>query len=218
MISNNPPADAAFSLHIDELFTLLSNAGEVSNDEQEQAVDDLLDQFRKASKDADAARAVEKKPFDEQAKAVQAKWKPITTKADRGAAECKSLLTPYRVRKQAAKDEAARLARQEAEERQKAAQEALKASDDLEAKFHAEEQLKQASKLVASANRADREATGLRTVWEAEVTDRRAAHNHYIKTNPEAFANLIQELADRDARGSRAPVPGIIFHERKIAQ
>ena len=121
---NNPPSDAAFALHIDDLFALLSDTlagGEVSTDKQEASIDGLMDEFRKASKDADKARAEEKKPHDEAAKAVQVKWKPIIEKADRGTSACKEALTPYRTAKQRAKDEAARKAREEAEAKAEAA-------------------------------------------------------------------------------------------------
>lgn len=217
---NNPPADQAFGLHVDDLFALLSDTlagGEVDNDEKEAAIDSLLDDFRKASKDADAARTVEKKPHLDASKAVDAKWKPVTEKADRGAQACKEALTPYRVAKQRAKDEAERKLREEAEARQKAAQEALRAPDDLEAKYAAEQELEAAAKLQAVANRSAREATGLRTFWEAEVTDRKAALLFYIKQQPDEFMGLIQMLADRDARGARPTVPGILYHERKAA-
>ena len=217
---NNPPADAAFTIHVDELFTLLSDTlagGEVTTDEQEAAIDDLLDQFRKVGQDAEKARKAEKEPHLEAGRQVDAKFKPITDKANRGATACKDALTPYRTAKQKAKDEAARKAREEAEAREKAAQEALRSSDDLETRFEAEQQLEAAQKLTAAANRIDRSATGLRTYWEAEITDRKAALLHYLARWPERFEALIQQLADEDARGARAPVPGIVFHERKKA-
>lgn len=217
---NNPPPDAMFGMHIDDLFSLLSDSlagGPVNTDEQEAAIDAILDDFRKASKDADKARAEEKRPHDDAAKAVQAKWKPIIDKADRGAQACKEALTPYRTEKQRAKDEAARKAREDAEAREAEARAALRQSDDLEAKYAAEQQLEQAAKLKAVANRIDRSATGLRTYWEAEITDRKAALLHYLARAPERFEALIQQLADEDARSTRAPVPGIIFHERKKA-
>jgi len=217
---NNPPPDAMYSLHVDDLFSLLSDTlagGEVGNDDQEAAIDALMDDFRKASKDADKARADEKKPHDDAAKAVQAKWKPILEKADRGVSACKDALTPYRMAKQRAKDEAARKVREEAEAKQRAAQEALRQSEDLEARFLAEQELEAAKKLNLVANRIDRSATGLRTYWEAEITDRKAALLHYIARVPERFTALIQQLADEDARGARGTVPGIVFHERKRA-
>lgn len=219
-LSNNPPADATFGLHIDSLFSLLSDTlagGSVDTDEKEAAIDELMDEFRKASKDADEARKVEKKPHDDAGKAVQVKWKPVIDKADRGVSECKAALTPYRVEKQRATDEAAKKAREEAEARQAAAQAALQQSDDLETKFQAEQDLEQAKKLTAVANRIDRAATGLRTSWEAELTDKTAALRHYLKTQPGEFSDLIQTLADRDARGARPPVPGVLYHERKKA-
>lgn len=217
---NSPPPHEAMALHIEDLFALASGslaAGAVASDEQEAALDALMDDLRKAKKDADAQRAEEKRPHDEAAKAVQATWKPLLDRCDAGVAAIKAVLTPYREARQRAKDEAARQAREQAEQAQREAQAALRASDDLEGRFAAEERLKQASKLTAVANRIDRSATGLRTYWEAEVTDRRAALNHFIKTDPDAFVALVQQLADTAARGTRAPVPGVVFHERKRA-
>ena len=219
---NSPPPFEAYSLHIEDLFALVSDTtagGTVTTDDQETALDGLLDDFRKARKDADTERAKEKKPHDDAAKEVQARWKPLLDRCDMAADEIKRLLTPYRTAKQKAKDEAARKVREEAEAKLKAAQDALRQSEDLEARFNAEAELKQASKLQAVANKIDREATGLRTVWEAEITDRRAALNHYLREQPEMFVILIQQLADKDSRNAatRRTIPGITFHERKKA-
>lgn len=217
---NNPPADVAFSLHVDELFSLLSDTlsgGEVDSDEKEAAIDEIMDDFRKASKDADKERATEKKPHLDAGKAVDAKWKPITDKADRGVAACKEALTPYRVAKQRAKDEAARKAREEAEERERQAREAIQQSNDLETRFAAEQEFETAKKLNAAANKIDRSATGLRTHWEAEITDKTAALRFYLNQQPDEFLALIQRLADADARGARPARPGVTYHERKKA-
>ncbi len=217
---NNPPADAAMVIHVDDLFSLLSDTlsgGEVDDDAKEAAIDSLMDDFRKASKEADKLRADEKRPHDEAGKAVQEKWKPIIAKADRGVAACKDALTPYREAKLKAQREAEQKAREEAEAKQRAAQEALKQSDDLEAKFLAEQQLEEAAKLTKLANRVAKAPTGLRTYWEAEVTDKGAALRAYLKSHPGEFMELIQTLADRDARGARPPVPGVLYHERKKA-
>lgn len=216
---NKPPPVVAMSLHIDDLFALVSGstASPITTDEQEAALADLLADVRQAGNDAEEQRKAEKKPHDDAAKAVQAAWKPVLDKCDAAAAAIKNALTPYREARQRAKDEAALKAREEAAAAQKAAQEALKSSDDLEERFAAEEQLKRASKLTAAANRIDREATGLRPYWEAEITDQRAALNHYVKTRRSEFEDLIQRLANEDARGSRGTVPGVVFHERKRA-
>lgn len=220
---NQPPPFEAIGLHIEDLFQLVSDtlAGvdAVQNDEQDAALDELLDEFRKARKTADGERDAEKRPHDEASKAVQAKWKPYLERCDMATAEIKAKLTPYRAAKIAARDEAIRIARETAEATQKAAQEALRQSDDLEAKFVAEEQLKEAAKLTAAANRADRSSTGLRTSWIAEITDRRAALKHYLLEQPEMFERLIQDLADKDARNeaTRRQISGIIFHQKKEA-
>lgn len=218
-LSNNPPPVAVMGLHIEDLFSLVSGstASPIATDDQEAALDQLLDDVRQARKDADAQRVIEKRPHDEKAAEVQQAWKPLLDRCDAAATAIKAALTPYRTAKQKAKDEAARIAREEAEAARQKAQEALRQSEDLEARFEAEATLKQAQKLTAVANKIDRTATGLRTHWEAEVEDRRAALNHYIKRSPERFEALVQQLADEDARGTRAPVPGVIFHDRKRA-
>lgn len=217
---NNPPPAEQHALKADELLSLVSDTtagAEVTTDEQEAALDDILKEVRAARKEADNDRVAEKKPHDDAAKAVQEAYKPTLAKFDAVMDEIKAKLTPYRAAKQKAKEEAARKAREEAEAKERAAQEALKKSDDLAERYEAESQLEQAKKLTAVANKIDRSATGLRTYWEAEVTDRRAALLHFIKLQPERFAALVQQMADEQARGSRGAVPGVRYHERKRA-
>lgn len=213
---NQPPPVEAFSLHIEELFSLVSGsvAAPVQTDEQEAALDALLDDVRKAKKDADAERAAEKKPHDDAAKAVQTAWKPLLDRCDKAAEAIKAALTPYRTAKQRAKDEAARIAREEAEAKQRAAQEALRQSDDLEARFAAEEQLKQAEKLAAQANRIDRSATGLRTYQVADVTDRRALLEHVMRNDPDALTEWLAEYA---RKALPAQLPGVTIRIEKRA-
>jgi len=187
-ISNNPPASIAFSMHIDDLFSTADSITTIENDEQEAAVDELLGELRKARKDGDAIRATEKRPHMDAAKAVDDEWREPLRKADIAADALKARLTPYRTAKQAAKDEAARKVREEAEARQKAAQAALK-SDDLEQRYQAEIELKAAGKLSAVGNKIEREATGLRTYWQAEV---------------ERHETLLRWIQDNDADALRA--------------
>jgi len=218
MGDNNPPPFEAWSLHIEDLFQLANSIGEAKDDAQEEALDALLDDFRKARKAADGERAAEKKPHDDAGKAVQAKWKPLLDRCDIAADAIKKALTPYRTAKQKAKDDAARIAREEAERAHKAAQAAFK-SDDLDERLEAERLASQAKAMQAQAKKIDRQATGLRTFWEAEITDRKAALIHYIAREPDQFAALIQSLADKDARNeaTRRDIPGVKFHERKVA-
>lgn len=197
---NMPPPFEAVSLHIEDLFALVSDStagGQVTTDEQEAALDSLMDDLRKARKTADAERIAEKKPHDDAAKAVQARWKPLLDRCDAGLQHVKDLLTPYRVAKQKAKDEAIAKARAEAEAKERAAQAALRQSDDLEARFEAEQGLKQAQKQTAAANRADREATGLRSQQIAIVDDYKELLQHIMRDNPEPLKAWLDDYARR---------------------
>jgi hypothetical protein len=215
---NNPPPFEARSIHIEKLFEVANGIGEATSDEQEAALDGLLDDFRKAKRDADKERAAEKKPHDDAAKAVQAKWKPLIDRCDIGSDAIKKALTPYRVAKQKAADEAARKAREQAEAERLAAMEAFK-SDDLDQRLEAEMKGAQAKALQAQANKIDKAASGLRSTWSAEIIDRKAALLHYIKVKPEAFEALVLQLATQDARNeaTRRELPGVKFIETKSA-
>jgi len=214
---NNPPPLDALSMHIEDLLSLASGTlagGEITNDEQETAVSGLLDEMRQARKDADAQRALEKKPHLDAGKAIDAAWKPVIDRAAYGEGALKDALTPYRTAKQRAKDEAARKAREDAEAAQKAAQEALKASDDLEAKFAAELELERAAKLTAQANRIDKSATGLRTYQIAEVIDAKALLQHVMRNDPLALKDW---LADYARKALPAQLPGVEIKIEKRA-
>ena len=214
---NAPPPVEAMGLHIEDLFALVSGtvAATVTTDEQEAALNELLDDVRQARKDADEQRVLEKRPHDDAGKAVQAAWKPLLDRCDKAAEAIKAALTPYRTARQAAKDEAARIAREEAAAKLEQAQAALRQSDDLEERFAAEEALEQAGKLTTQANRIDRSATGLRTKQVADVTDRRALLEYVMKTDPEALGEWLAEYA---RKALPACLPGVTIRiERKAS-
>lgn len=213
---NGPPAEIAFSMEIDELFSLVANAGPVEDERADTIMDGLLDDFRKARKATDEARKKEKAPHDAAAKRVQDRFNPVLAKADRGMEEVKALLSPYRSRVKAEKDAAAAKAREEADALQKAAQAKLQ-SNDLEVKFEAEQQLKDSSRLTAAANRIDRAPKGTRTIWEAEITDRKAALMFLLPKFPELFVDVIQRIANTEARGARSQIPGIAYSSTEVA-
>lgn len=217
---NNPPADATFALHIDDLFSTLSATlagGTVDSDDKEAAIDGLMDEFRKAAKDADKERTTEKKPHLDAGKAVDAKWKPITEKADRGVSACKDALTPYRVEKQRKADaEAARL-RAEAEAREAAAREALKASDDLEDRYEAEQSLKAASKATVAANKIARAPTGLRSVWNHEIVNHGELLRHLKERFPDELKAMLDEFVRRKVAAGARSMPGVSIIEDKRA-
>lgn len=219
---NNPPDPfTTIEVHILDLFELAESAltGEpIANQEQADQIQQLADDCLKAWQAAESARKEEKKPHDEAAKAVQAKWTPLTDKAYLAKKTALQALTPWKLELQRQKDEAAAKLRAEAEAlaeaARKAAQEAA-ASADLSARAEAEILLKEADKANKAANRIDRGPSGLRTYWHAEITDRRLALNHYLKTAPEEFVATIQRLADQDIRAGVRNIPGISAIEEK---
>lgn len=216
---NNPPPADAMALHVEDLFKLVSDTtdgAEVTTDDQETALDGLLDDVRQAKKDSEATRKTEKQPHLDAGAAVDALWKPILSRLDAAADEIKRKLTPYRVAKQAAKDEAARQAREEAEAREAAAREALASDGPLEQRYEAERQFEAAKKLTAVANKIDRSATGLRPHNVVTVTDRLAALNWIAKNDPDALSAFVDDYARRNA--PTRPMDGVtVTVERRAA-
>ena len=212
---NSPPAHLAMEAHAEDLFATISDSTDratVSTDEQEAQLDDLLADVKEARRDAEAKRKAEKEPHLEAGRAVDAAWKPVLSRLDAAADHIKDLLTPYRVAKQKAKDEAARKAREEAEAKEAAAREAMQGS--LAERYEAEAQLEAANKLKASANKMDRAATGLRTYKVATVTDRRAALNWIAKNDPDSLDAFVTEYARKNA--PTRPMDGVkVTTERK---
>lgn len=199
---NNPPAVEAMALHVEDLFKLVSDTtdgAEVKTDEQEAALDGLLDDVRQAKKDSEANRKSEKQPHLDAGAAVDAAWKPILSRLDAAANEIKAKLTPYRIAKEAAKAEAARKAREEAEAREAKAREALSSDGPLEQRYDAEQSLTTAQKLKVAANKIDRSPTGLRPHNVVTVTDRRAALNWIAKNDPDALSAFVDDYARRNA-------------------
>jgi hypothetical protein len=215
---NGGPAIIAHADNIDSLVDLANGIGAIKTPEQEAQATALLDNLRIAKKAADDKRIELKRPHDNAAAAVQAEWKPLLDKCTKAEAAVKDVLTPWRAALLAEQERQAKEARDAAQALLDEAQAKL-CSDDLHEAIDGEAALKSATKLAAKANAISKQATGLRTSWEAQITDRRAALNHYLKANPEAFEALIQQLADSDARNAatRRDIPGVIFHERKKA-
>lgn len=230
---NNPPEPTphdAFAAHIEDLFAEASNFldGEpIASEGQANAVSALLDQARKAGKDADAARAAEKKPHDDAGKAVQAKWKPLLDKADLTVSTAKKALAPWLLKVEQENAAKAVAARKEAEEKAEAARAALAAADasNLAAQAAAEALVKDADKAEKAATKSEgakahatggARAVGLRSYFHPELIDPVEALKHYRATQPAALRGFLLSLAETDvANGARA-VPGFeVIEERR---
>lgn len=231
---NNPPEPTPFEAskeEIDGLFmeakNWLDGAG-VQSETDADGVSKLLDMLRQAEKRADAARKEEKRPFDEGAKAVQEKFKPILDRAALAVSVCKKALTPWLEKIEAEKRAIAEAARREAEEKARAAQEAIRAAReaDLEQQEKAEAMLREAQKAETAANRAAKDkahakggsrATTLRTYRTAEITDAVAFARWCWLNHKEELLAFLLTIAQRRVDGNYGVMPGVTVHERKEA-
>lgn len=231
---NNPPADpfAAIEAHILDLHSEAKHFldGEpIASEAMAEAVESLLSQIRDAEKAAEAARKAEKDPLDEQVAAIQAKWNPLigSNKSVKGktvlAAEaCKAALAPWRRAQEAAKLEAARKAREEAQALTDKAAEAMRASqaDDLAAREDAEQLVRLAAKADKLANRADKDATtgtGLRSTWTATMVDPVEAARWAWEVHRDECTAFFQTLADGDVRRGVRTLRGFVVKEERRA-
>jgi hypothetical protein len=233
-IGHNQPPDpcVGFSLHLDDLEeqakAWLDGSG-IQTEAQAEDVARLLDMVRKASNDADEARKAEKRPHDEAAKAVQARWKPILDKADLIAKTAKNALAPYLIKRDE-EQRAAALAEQEEARRlsEAAAQTAASANADSLADQSAVEQARNAAheaaqraarldKAKAQAKGGER-AVGLRPSYRAEITDATAFARWVWANRRGEMLTFLELVADRECRGGDKHIPGLIVHtERKAA-
>jgi NADH dehydrogenase/NADH:ubiquinone oxidoreductase subunit G len=224
---NNPPPEIAFSLSIDDLYDEARNFldGEpIETEGQANAVGIILTSLRKIRKDADAARADEKRPHDDAAKAVQAKWKPLLEKADRVINAAQRPLTDYLVRQESARiAEAERLAEEarKAEQQAQAAMQNVASLDDAE---RSEQLVKDANKLAKAAKRTDKakshvagmdRAIGLRTYWNATVTDYSALLRYMKEARPEDLKAMLRDYASAQVRAGSRHIPGVLIEQEK---
>lgn len=229
MLANAPAPDILFKEEVDDLLLEARNYldGEpIANEEQAQAVSSLLNRLRRVAKDADEARKAEKKPHDESAKAVQAKWTPIISKAELAQTTAKQALAPWLCKVEEDQRRAAEVAHQEAERLAAAAREAHANSvGDLEAAETAERVLKAAAAAERDARKADKarplatggeRAIGLVDVFTPVLTDPTAALRHYKEHQPDALKEWLLEQAKTDIRAGKRAIPGFtINHERQ---
>lgn len=229
---NNPPEATpfeAFDTHLGDLFLEARNhldGGGIQTEGQAEAVSKLLDLIRTAGKDADKARAAEKKPHDDAGKAVQARWKPLIDRAELAADTCKRVIGPWLRKQQEAQAAAAAAARAEADRKAQEAAEAIRSTDvtDFAAREDAEVLVKDAKRAGADAERAEKarpqatggaRATTLRSYYRAELTDASAALRHYVATNPDAIKACLLALAETDVRAGKHTIPGVTVHEEQ---
>lgn len=233
---NNPPAEAApdawgaLKVHFDDLLTEAHNWADGTTVENQAQADEaarLIDELQKAARLAEEQRVAEKSPLDKKIAKIQAKYghyiaDPKTKNPGRvwkAIDALKATVKPYLDKLREEQEAEAKRKRDAAEEAAKAAAEAARAAapSDLGAQETADDLIRTAQVANAEAKRAENakaqarggsRAMGLRTVWRAHLTDRRAALLHYLATRPDDVVNLLQRLADEDARAGKRTIPG----------
>lgn len=238
---NNPPELTPFERSLDEINGLYIEAKNwldkpVTSDAEEQAVARLIEMLRKAIRTADERRAEEKKPLDEQVKAIQDKYNDLIgdTKSKKGIAvraleAAKAALAPWLTEKDRKQREEAERLRKEAEEKERAAREAMQAAHryDLDAREQAEAQAQEAKEAEKAAARAENQkanakggtrAIGLRTIYEPEITNTTEFARYLWVNNATEYRAFLDEMAAKLVqRGVRSEtVPGLKVHERKV--
>lgn len=204
--SDNAPADDSFEGLKDRIEDLardaqaLIDAGAASDQAAADRASDLANRLAELQKAADAARATEKKPHDDAAAAVQAKWKPLLGAADIYKRIKAAVITPFLV----AEDTKRRAA--EAASR-KAAEEAAKAGQPIP-------EPSPMQRTAPKAGSGGRRSVALRSVKVVTISDR-AALLSFFSAN-EQITEVLQRLAEK-ATAAGVTVPGVTVTEEQRA-
>ncbi|MCM8735941.1 hypothetical protein M5E06_17555 [Azospirillum sp. A1-3] len=228
---NGGPAPNAFEKAEAEVSKLYEEASlwldgaKVDSQELADGIANLLNMLRAAEKAADAARTAEKEPHLKAGRAVDAQYKPVLERAKLAADACKKALAPWLQKVEAEKAAAAEAARREADEKRKAAEEAIRSRDaaNLEETAAAEALLKEAKKADAAAKKAEKDgakagnstigrAVSTRTIYRAEVTDARAFARHVWANHAAELNAFLDTLAARLVSAGSRDLPGVTVH------
>jgi hypothetical protein len=175
-------------------------AGAAATQEQADQASDLANRLGELAKKADTARVEEKRPHDEAAKAVQAKWLPLIGAADIYKRIKAAVVTPFLAELDRKRREAEAAARRAAEEAAKTGAPAPEPPP--------------AATAPVKAGSGGRRSVALRTVKDIEIADRDVLLA-YFKDNQQ-ITDLLQTMAERAVRAG-VDVPGVKITERKVA-
>ena len=237
-LSNEPPTPFdAHRINLDDLLVEARNWADGEPAATQAQVDEiarLIDDLNAGAKAMEAERLVEKRPLDDQIQAIQDRYNvylaPLKNKTPGkvptaidalNAAKRPFLLAleeALEAKRKQAREEAEKAAREAAEAARQANAASLEEREAVDAKIKAAEDAQRAAKIADNAKahaHGGARAQGLRTRVLAEVTDLDAAVRHYWSENRPAFAELIQKLADDDARQNRRAAKGVTFREER---
>jgi chromosome segregation ATPase len=216
MGSNNPPLKDQLELRYAELFQRMLELIEAAktvppkleSDAEAGAAQDLVKMMRVALKNADGAREIEKEPFADAVKVVNATFKKPMEALDGVMRDIMSRTTDFMDRKKEAERlrlaEIARKEREEAERKAREAAEAEQRKRDAEAaEAKAKAEAAEAERRAAAA-KAEAAAAEQRAKEAKEANDREEARQAALKAKSEADrARIAKVEADAAAREAK---------------
>lgn len=199
----------------------------VTKQEQADALNTLQTRIREAAKEAEKNRKAEAKPFDDGKAEVQARYKPVLSKAEAAEDAVKASLKPYLLALQRKQEEEAKKAREEAARKQQEAIEAMRQRDaaNISQAEEAERLVKEAKAAEEAARKAENakahakgegRATGLRTVHRAVMMDPKEAAAWVWVERRDDLMTFIQEQADKAVRSGLRKIRGFEVIEEKV--
>jgi hypothetical protein len=217
--NGGPPIDplAAYVIDAADLLDEANGMTEITNQDQADAVKNMVARAKASEKGIDAAKDGEKRPHLDANTAIDARYKPVKAQISKAKAAGQSLLTPWDVRLANERDAAAKLLRDNAAAIAAAAIEARR-SDDLLEQMDAEQAIAASAKMAVNANKLDKVASGLRTYWEAEMNDPLAFGKWLWTHSNDDYLAFLNEQADKAIRVAKHDLPGVNAIERKVSR
>lgn len=238
---NHPPEEMtafeAVKINIVDLYdeaSLWLDGTPVETQEQADALNTLKARIKDAIKAAETQRVIEGAPHKQAIDEIQARYnelignnKSVTGIALKAEEACNKALKPYLLELERQQQEAARIAREEAARKQEEAMAAMRQRDaaNLQQREDAERLVQEAKQADVAANQAEKarahakgdgRATGLRTVYRAEIVDRKQAAAWVWVDHNDALMGFIQDLADKAVRTGARKLPGFEIIEERV--
>ena len=222
-VGHNKPPKTIFET-IDDLCVEAAHwldAKPIETDDQAAGLDKLMTMLKAAKDECDAEREAKYRPLKDASDAVQAEYKPALDKAGKVLKVARTVADKYLAAKQAILDEQARIAREEAAEALRIAQQAMQARTGSLADAQAVEALVGMAKSAEIQARIAAKATpakigGRKTVtkaWTATLVNLLDALRHYYQTRPGELSEYLTGLANADVRRGPKDIPGFNVKE-----
>lgn len=224
--ANNPPR--TIFEEIDDFYIEAQgwlDGDAIDSDAQARGLGALMEAIKAAAKVCEAERMEKVAPLNQQKDAIQAIYNPYigkdVGKVSRALKIAGAVRDKWLKAKQAALDEAARIARQKADqERQMALQAMQDSRNNLAAREAAEALVEQARiadfTAIAAAKATPETIGGRKTVtklWEPVLVDGPAAAFHYWTSRRADMEQFLFSLAIADVKAGKREIPGFIVKD-----